>query len=372
MIEVEILDSPSPLECGYKVDVTQGERIGRVSSEWFARPADERYLSLSELMAAVLGRAERCRTRTVESGAVRVEASRDDPERLRLLLPGSDRSLAPTHWSFGQLAALAGTPAAYVRPEDELPIEPEPDPAADDAGAQSEAAAANDALHANDDSADALEPEEDEGLRPLSDRLLTELTAFRTVALRDALGGRPDIAYLAALHALTLQAFYPYALDSCLELVRKSVGFSVQSPGLDDSAAAVAIRARHAKWAARLPKEAEDLWGMLSLWDEGERQALFAHVVADSVNAVHELWNRRPRAMAHADALAASLALDLAAAGWTPSADNFLGRVTKPRILAAVAEASRARSSPWSICASSWTCVGHSALTSAWRKPASA
>jgi hypothetical protein len=118
MIEVEILDAPSPLECGYKVDVTQGERIGRVSSEWFARPADERYLSLSELMAAVLGRAERCRTRTVESGAVRVEASRDDPERLRLLLPGSDRSLAPTHWSFGQLAALAGAPAAYLR---ELP-----------------------------------------------------------------------------------------------------------------------------------------------------------------------------------------------------------------------------------------------------------
>jgi ParB family chromosome partitioning protein len=227
----------------------------------------------------------------------------------------------------------------YVRPEDELPIEPEPDPAADDAGAHSEAAAANDALHANDDSADALEPEEDEGLRPLSDRLLTELTAFRTVALREALGERPDIAYLAALHALTLQAFYPYALDSCLELVRKSVGFSVQSPGLDDSAAAVAIRARHAKWAARLPKEAEDLWGVLSLWDEGERQALFAHVVADSVNAVHELWNRRPRAMAHADALAASLSLDLAAAGWTPSVDNFLGRVTKPRILAAVAEA---------------------------------
>jgi ParB family chromosome partitioning protein len=88
-----------------------------------------------------------------------------------------------------------------------------------------------------------------------------------------------------------------------------------------------------------LPKEAEDLWGVLSLWDEGERQALFAHVVADSVNAVHELWNRRPRAMAHADALAASLSLDLAAAGWTPTVDNFLGRVTKPRILAAVAEA---------------------------------
>jgi hypothetical protein len=30
---------------GYKVDVSRGQRIGRVSSEWFNRPDDERYLS---------------------------------------------------------------------------------------------------------------------------------------------------------------------------------------------------------------------------------------------------------------------------------------------------------------------------------------
>ncbi|OYW10536.1 MAG: hypothetical protein B7Z53_00755 [Rhodospirillales bacterium 12-71-4] len=28
------------------MDVSRGERIGRVSSEWFSRPDDERYLSL--------------------------------------------------------------------------------------------------------------------------------------------------------------------------------------------------------------------------------------------------------------------------------------------------------------------------------------
>jgi ParB family chromosome partitioning protein len=66
---------------------------------------------------------------------------------------------------------------------------------------------------------------------------------------------------------------------------------------------------------------------------------LFAHVVSLSVNAVHESWNRRPRALAHADRLAQTVALDMAAAGWTPTEDNFLGRVTKARILQAVAEA---------------------------------
>jgi hypothetical protein len=115
MTEVEVLDARPVSSGGYKVDVSRGERIGRVSSEWFNRPADERYLSLSELMASVKGRAERSRTRTVESAAVRVEASRDNAERLDLVLPGSEGPVAPTHWSFGQLAALVGAPAAYLR-----------------------------------------------------------------------------------------------------------------------------------------------------------------------------------------------------------------------------------------------------------------
>lgn len=115
MTHVEILDAARDRAGGYKVDVSRGERIGRVSSEWFSRPADERYLSLSDLYAAVHGRTERSRTQTVESAAIRVEASRDDAERLALMLPGSDAPIAPTHWSFGQLAGLVGAPAAYLR-----------------------------------------------------------------------------------------------------------------------------------------------------------------------------------------------------------------------------------------------------------------
>ena len=100
---------------GFKVDVSRGERIGRVSSEWFSRPDDERYLSLSELYAAVRSRADRATTRTVESRAIRVEASRDDAERLSLIVPGREIPLAPTHWSFGQLCGLVGAPSGYLR-----------------------------------------------------------------------------------------------------------------------------------------------------------------------------------------------------------------------------------------------------------------
>lgn len=44
---------------------------------------------------------------------IHLEANRNNPERLALILPGTDTAVAPTHWSFGQLASLVGAPAAY-------------------------------------------------------------------------------------------------------------------------------------------------------------------------------------------------------------------------------------------------------------------
>jgi hypothetical protein len=115
MTQVEVLDAARDVRGGFKVDVSRGTRIGHVSSEWFSRPDDERYLSLSALYAAVRARAERATARTVESRAIRVEASRDNAGRLALIVPGQEAPVAPTHWSFGQLASLVGAPATYLR-----------------------------------------------------------------------------------------------------------------------------------------------------------------------------------------------------------------------------------------------------------------
>ncbi|MBJ3764600.1 DUF932 domain-containing protein [Maribius pontilimi] len=115
MSDLNILDGRSDAGGGYRVDTSRGGHDDRVSSEWSSRPDDEQYLSLSALQEAVKGRAERSRTRTVESAAIRVEASRNDPERLGLMLPGAEAPVAPTHWSFGQLASLVSAPAAYLR-----------------------------------------------------------------------------------------------------------------------------------------------------------------------------------------------------------------------------------------------------------------
>jgi len=114
-MNMQILGACQNTNGGYKVDVNHGERISRVSSEWFSRPDDERFLSLGDLVRAVRARSERSRTRVVETALIHVEASRTDPERLLLMLPGADTPVAPTHWSFGQLAAQIGAPAAYLR-----------------------------------------------------------------------------------------------------------------------------------------------------------------------------------------------------------------------------------------------------------------
>ncbi|WP_421951724.1 ParB/RepB/Spo0J family partition protein [Pelagibacterium sp.] len=227
----------------------------------------------------------------------------------------------------------------FVRPEDEIVSEPDTDSGdTDDGSAAKPDVEGNDGETSNG-TEEPSEPDEEEGLSPISDRLMAELTAHRTLGIRNALAERPDIAFVAALHALTLTVFYHYGSDSCLELDLKSVGFSSQTPGLNDSAVAEAANARHEAWSKRLPKASDELWDALLQWSDEDRANLFAHVVSLSVNAVSESWNRRPRALAHADVLAQAIGLDMAAAGWRPTVDTFFGRVTKARILQVVAVA---------------------------------
>ncbi len=236
----------------------------------------------------------------------------------------------------GQLRVERG----YVRPEDEIPIEAGTDtqPGTDQSNAGPNAVDTGGST-IEPEPENAQEPDEDEGLKPIPDRLMTELTAHRTLALRHALGEQPDVAFLAALHALCIKVFYRYAVDSCLELDLKSVGFSSQAPGLNDTVLATSLDRRHKAWIATLPKEPTELWDALTGFDTDSRQTLFAHCISLSVNAMFEPYNRRPRALAHADRLAEALDLDMVAAGWTPTVATYLGRVTKAQILDAVREA---------------------------------
>jgi len=147
-----------------------------------------------------------------------------------------------------------------------------------------------------------------------------------------------------------LATFYRFASSSgCLEITIRTPTFPAQAPGLKESASAEAIDIRHDGWKVRLPKDEGDLWEALTAFDGKEQAALFAHCASSAVNALHEPANRynEGRVSAHgvrrrlnqADVLARAVGLDMVAAGWKPTVDNYLGRVTKPRILDAVREA---------------------------------
>jgi hypothetical protein len=105
----------APVSGAFSVDISRGAPNSRVSSQWFSRPDDQRYLNLEDLYVATRKRADGAHVRTVQSVNVRVEASRDDMESLALILPGREDPVIPTHWSFGQLSGLVGAPASYLR-----------------------------------------------------------------------------------------------------------------------------------------------------------------------------------------------------------------------------------------------------------------
>lgn len=241
----------------------------------------------------------------------------------------------------------------YVRPEDE---------AAEVRNTQSGGATAEDrdqpagasqraVISIGGAPAEPVEEEEDDDVaKPLPDRLITELTAHRTLALRDALANHPAVAFQAVLHTFLLATFYRFASSGgCLEIAIRTPTFPAQAPGLKESASAIAIDARHAEWKARLPKDEADLWDALTALDGTTQAALFAHCASSAVNALYEPVNRynEGRVSAHgvrrrldqADVLARTVGLDMVTAGWKPTAENYLGRVTKPKILEAVREA---------------------------------
>jgi ParB family transcriptional regulator, chromosome partitioning protein len=246
----------------------------------------------------------------------------------------------------------------YVRPEDEATDEPNEDGAGDvDAGgttligddAESGSAIVSVGAAPGVDAAEDDE-EQDDMLRPLPDRLVTELTTHRTLALRNAVALNPQVAFAAVLHAITLDAFYRYSsAESCLEFTIRGGGLGVHAPGLNNSASAQEIDKRHEAWAERLPDRPEDLWDVLIGFNADEHAALFAHCASFGINAVWEPTNRYNESrvsaravsgrLAHSHIVARAANLDMVAAGWTATVDNYLGRVTKARILTAVAEA---------------------------------
>jgi ParB family chromosome partitioning protein len=194
----------------------------------------------------------------------------------------------------------------------------------------------------------AAEEDEEDGIKPLPERLVTELTAHRTLALRDAVADHPHIAMTALLHKLVSDTFLHRPATGALEANVREVHFAAQAEELKDSPSAKSVTDRHDRWGDHVPADDEALWDWLVALDDDNRMELLAHCVSYGINALYERPNPYSGSgvsehglkvrLAQADRLARATGLDMAQVGWRPTVGNYLGRVTKTRIVEAVRE----------------------------------
>lgn len=237
----------------------------------------------------------------------------------------------------------------YVRPEDEAPVvEPRQGDDGEPASDSPDGEGPSRAVITVGGQAAEPEDEDDDVVKPLPDRLLIELTAERTLALRDKLATIPSVAFQTVLHKFCLDVFSRYfSHGTAMEVSVRTAGFPLQAQGLKDTPAARAIDARHKTWEERMPKDKAGLWDWLTGLTGDEQAALFAHCASFGVNALYEKGDRYgsgvtphtvEQRIAEADRIARSVELDMVEAGWRPTVENYLGRVPKRRILEAVRE----------------------------------
>ena len=227
----------------------------------------------------------------------------------------------------------------YVRREDQAALPKSGDDASGDDAPEwmdGDAAPVEGAVAGSSDAGD-----EEDGAVQLPDRLRTELTAYHSLGLRNAMADNHRVAYLAVLHALALKLFYSRPASwpaSCLQIEAQDT-LVAPFEGLGEFKAAKEIEARHQAFEGTLPQDPADLWDYLMALDDNAAHTLFAHCAGLTINAVHDPVVRGPGKREHALRLATALNLDMSEQGFVTGAPNFFGRVTKATILASVAEA---------------------------------
>ncbi|MEO5326419.1 chromosome partitioning protein ParB [Mesorhizobium sp. CC13] len=242
----------------------------------------------------------------------------------------------------------------YVRPEDEPVATVDGEGDETEVGAEGAAAgtggeAQRAVITIGGQPAESEEEDEDDGVKPLPERLVIELTAHRTLALQDALANNPHVAMTALLHRMVMERYHYSAPTGCLEIFVRQKYFSAQGSDLNDSPSAKAINERYDAWKSDLPSDEAAVWDWIAALDDASRMALLAHCVSYGVNALYERPNPYSGTgvsqhgldlrLAGADRVARATGFDMVVdAGWRPTVENYLGRVTKTRILAAIHE----------------------------------
>lgn len=173
--------------------------------------------------------------------------------------------------------------------------------------------------------------------KPDCSAALTEsLTAHRSAALSAELMQRPDIALATVVHTLASRIFLNTgSTDTTITMTAAPQSLK----RVEGSKAFTEIEAARETWGQKIPGTPDGLWTWCLEQHQDVLLDLLAYCTATTINAVQMKADREGNArLEHAAKLAASLSLDMKT-WFTPTAENYFTRVSKPQILQALTEA---------------------------------
>lgn len=164
----------------------------------------------------------------------------------------------------------------------------------------------------------------------ISAKLLSELMAHKTLALRAELAGKPDLALRLLILALASNAQHEFATFSLLRVRVDEIDVSRQITRCE-STAPQALATMAASWRERLPTGADALWAFIAEAETETLLELLAALVAPAVELVPG------RAEAVVDAICAAAGLDMNQY-WRATPESYFEHVRKDVIVDAIKE----------------------------------
>ncbi len=168
----------------------------------------------------------------------------------------------------------------------------------------------------------------------LSAALVESLTAHRSAALAATLLDAPDKGLATIVYALVLDTF-DQGHATALELSGKTQPLNL----VEGSTAFQRLERARESWGQRIPGTPDDLWNWCLEQDQSVLLDLLTFCAACMVNAVQRKTDRPdcPR-LDHASKLSVAVKLDMKA-WFTPTAEGYFSRISKPQILDALTDA---------------------------------
>lgn len=180
-------------------------------------------------------------------------------------------------------------------------------------------------------------PEAPKAKPEFSASLLEELTAHRTQGMRVAMAQDRRVAFDALLYSLAVREFCHGSRDGlCVQITAERRPMTLHGGNkMADTEAHHAFEDMRSRWADLVPGDAAALWDWLRAEDQYTKDELLAFLVATALDVTQPRGNP---AKVHSHALHEALGLDMAD-WWTPTADSYLSRVSKDKVIDALAEA---------------------------------